>query len=187
MLHSRILSVLIITVMAQSVHGSYRYIGCYQQVFYDSYFESSYMEPTLCFRLCETPIIYIQRSICRCSWSGLMHYSRQRDSYCSIPCPKSGNRDVETKNSCGGSETYSAYAEDHFYSKHAHLLDYRIQFRSCEFWNVSGYYNTFPVKIDESSEKLALNKLERCAAACLDRNKTTQSIGRVKYAKFSHL
>jgi hypothetical protein len=178
MLHSIVLHTLITILIAPSVCGSYRYVGCYQQAFDESYFESSYMEPVLCFRLCETPIIYIQRSICRCSWSGLMDYRRQRDTYCPTPCPKSGYRQVKTNNSCGGEETYSAYAENHFYTKHAHLFAYRIRFRSCEYWNISGYYDTLQVKIDESFGKLALNKLERCAAACLDQNKTTRSIGK---------
>ncbi|CAF4155070.1 unnamed protein product, partial [Adineta steineri] len=158
-----------------SVYGSYHYIGCYQEAFYDSYFESSYMEPTLCFSLCETPIIYIQSSICRCSWSGLMDYSRRGDKHCSIRCPKPGYRKVITNNTCGGSESYSAYAENQFYTKHAHLLDYRIQLRSCEFWNSSTDVNIFQVKID-ISEKLALNTLERCAAACIDQNMTTKAI-----------
>ncbi|CAF1252225.1 unnamed protein product [Rotaria sordida] len=134
------------------------------------------MEPTLCFRLCDTPIIYIQRSICRCSWGGLMDYSRRRNTYCSTSCPKPGYRKVTTNISCGGSEYYSAYAENQFYTKHAHLFDYRIQFKSCEFRNSSSDFDILQVKIDELSEKLALNKLERCAAACLDQNKTTQSI-----------
>ncbi|CAF3918278.1 unnamed protein product [Rotaria sp. Silwood1] len=134
------------------------------------------MEPTLCFRLCETPIIYIQDKICRCSGGGLMDHSRQRDIYCTIPCPAPGNRQVKTTNTCGAKETYSAYAEHQFYTRHAHLFEYRIQFTSCQFWNTSGYYDILQVKIDESFVKSSLTKLERCAAACFDQNATTKSI-----------
>ncbi|CAF1051081.1 unnamed protein product [Rotaria sp. Silwood1] len=134
------------------------------------------MEPTLCFHLCETPIIYIQGSICRCSGGGLMDHSRQRDNFCTTLCPAPGNRQIKTTNTCGGQETYSAYAEYQFYIRHAHLFDYRIQFTSCQFWNTSGYYDTLQVKIHESSVKSSLTKLERCAGACFDRNATTKSI-----------
>ncbi|CAM4757047.1 unnamed protein product [Rotaria magnacalcarata] len=100
------------------------------------------MESSLCFHLCEAPIIYIQQTVCRCSGGGLMHRNRQRDSFCSIPCRKSGDRLMNTIARCGGTETYSAYAEDQFYTRHAHLFEYRIQFSSCELWNNSGYYDT---------------------------------------------
>ncbi|CAF3849238.1 unnamed protein product, partial [Rotaria sp. Silwood1] len=164
--------------MVHPVYSSYRYVGCYTQVFYDSYFISSYMEPKLCFSLCQTPIIYIQHRICRCSGSGLMDYNRQRDKFCNIQCPKPGNRQDKTTNTCGGIKTYSVYVEEQFYTRHAYLLNYQIQFASCELWNSSNYYNTFQVQIDGSSVRSSLNKLERCAAACLDQNATTKSIGR---------
>ncbi|CAF3728420.1 unnamed protein product [Rotaria sp. Silwood1] len=135
------------------------------------------MEPTLCFRLCQTPIIYIKDNICRCSGGGLMNYNRKSDKHCSIPCIKLGNRHVRTTNTCGGSDTYSAYAENQFYVRYAHLFDYRIQYASCQLWNASEYYDTLKVEIDESSVKPSLNKLERCAAACFDQNATTTSIG----------
>ncbi|UJR19928.1 hypothetical protein I4U23_023060 [Adineta vaga] len=176
MLYSRVLFYLLIIVIAQSVHGSYHYIGCYQQVFYDSYFESSYMEPKLCFLLCETPIIFIQGSICRCSWSGLMDHNQGKNSECSIRCPMAGYSKVKSNNLCGGSDAYSAYAENPFFTKHLHLLNYKIEFRACKFRNVSADSDIIQVKIDETSSKLGLNKLERCAAACLDRNTTTESI-----------
>ncbi|CAF3685928.1 unnamed protein product, partial [Rotaria sp. Silwood1] len=134
------------------------------------------MEPTLCFSLCQTPIIYIQASICRCSGGGLMDYNRGSDRYCSIPCPKPGNRQVQTINTCGGSEGYSAYVEEHFYTKHAYLFKYQIHFASCQLWKSSGYYDTFQVQIDGSSDKTSLNKMEQCAAACFDQNTTTKSI-----------
>ncbi|CAM4914645.1 unnamed protein product [Rotaria socialis] len=163
-------------VRAHAVSGSYRYVGCYQHVFYDSAFTSSYMEPTLCFRLCETPMIYLQNNLCRCAGSGLMDYNRQRDSSCSIPCKAVVDGHVKT-NMCGGRDAYSVYAEEQFYTRHAHLLKYQIKFASCQFWNTSGYYDTVQVEIDESSTNSSLSKLERCAAACLDRNTTTKSIG----------
>ncbi|CAF2666066.1 unnamed protein product [Rotaria sp. Silwood2] len=163
--------------MAHSVYGSYHYVGCYTQVFYSSYFISSYMEPTLCFLLCETPIIYIQDKICRCSGSSLMDHNRQRNEHCTIRCRKPGDHQARTASACGGRETYSAYAEAKFYTQHAHLFNYRIEFTSCELWNTSGYYDTLQVKIDKSSVKSPLNKLEQCAAACLDQNATTKSIG----------
>ncbi|CAF1616538.1 unnamed protein product [Rotaria magnacalcarata] len=134
------------------------------------------MEPILCFRLCETPIIYIQGATCRCSGSGLMDYNRQRDKYCSVECPKPGDPRVKTAHTCGGSGVYSVYADDQFYTRHAHLLDYRIKYESCQFWNRSDYYDTFSVKIDASSVKFSLNRLESCAALCLDQNTTTLSI-----------
>ncbi|CAF1003222.1 unnamed protein product [Rotaria sordida] len=163
--------------ITNTAYSSYYYVGCYTQIFYDTYFTSSYMEPTLCFRLCETSIIYIQDKICRCSGGGLMDHSRQRDIFCTIPCPTPGNRQVKaTNNTCGGKETYSAYAEYQFYTRHAHLFEYRIKFTSCQFWNTSGYYDTLLVKIDESSVKSSLTKLDRCAGACLDQKVTTKSI-----------
>ncbi|CAF2059180.1 unnamed protein product [Rotaria magnacalcarata] len=177
MFYSRLLSLLMIISTPDVVSGAYRYVGCYQQVFYDSYFTSSYMEPNLCFRLCETPLIFIQDTVCRCSGSGLMHYDRHRDRYCSTPCRQPGNPQVKTTEKCGGTEMYSLYAEENFYTRHAHLLDYRIQYSSCQFWNRSDYYDTFKVNIDGSSTKSPLNRLETCAAACLDQNSTTTSIG----------
>jgi hypothetical protein len=115
------------------------------------------MEPKLCFLLCQTPIIYIKKEICRCSGGGLMTHNREK---------------------CENQETYSAYAEDKFYTEHAHLFNYQIQFTSCELWNTSGFYDTLQVKIDKSSVKSPLNQLEQCAATCLDRNATTKSIGK---------
>ncbi|CAF3426307.1 unnamed protein product [Rotaria socialis] len=135
------------------------------------------MEPNLCFRLCETPIIFIQDTVCRCSGSGLMHYDRHADRYCSTLCRQPGNPQVKTTEKCGGTEMYSLYAEENFYARHAHLLEYRIQYSSCQFWNRSDYYDTSKVNIDGLSTKSPLNRLETCAAACLDRNSTTTSIG----------
>ncbi|CAF5132550.1 unnamed protein product, partial [Rotaria sp. Silwood1] len=134
------------------------------------------MEPTLCFLLCETPIIYIQGSICRCSGGGLMDHNRQSDRHCNKPCIKPGDRTVRIVNTCGGAQTYSAYAEEKFYTQHAHLFNFRIQFTSCELWNTSDYNDTVEVKIDKASVKTPLNRLERCAATCLDQNTTTKSI-----------
>ncbi|CAM4762601.1 unnamed protein product [Rotaria magnacalcarata] len=134
------------------------------------------MEPTLCFRLCETPMIYLQKTLCRCAGSGLMDYNRQRDSSCSIPC-KAVVGGQGKPSMCGGKEAYAVYAEEQFYTRHAHLLNYQIKFASCQFWNTSDYYDTVQVQIDESSTNSSLNKLERCAAACLDRNATTKSVG----------
>ncbi|UJR19627.1 hypothetical protein I4U23_022761 [Adineta vaga] len=156
MVYSRILSTLLIIILAVAAHGSYNYVGCYMRVSYNDYFETS---------------------ICRCSRSGLMDQSRQQNSDCSISCPKLGHSELKTNISCGGSGTYSAYAESKLYAKHFHLFDYKIQFRLCEFWDSSAGSGVFQVKIDGFSEKLALNKLERCAAACFDQTKTVQSIG----------
>lgn len=153
----RTISLFIIITMIHSVYGSYRYAGCYKNVFYNSYFRSSGMEPKLCFLLCETPIIYIQDKICRCSGVGLTGQSQAN---------------------CGGQETYLAYAEENFYTKHEDLFNYQIQFTSCELWNTSGLYDTLQVKIDKSFVKSPLNQLEQCAATCLDRNATTKSIGK---------
>ena len=161
------------------IYGSYRYAGCYAQVFHDSFFTSSYMEPTLCFRLCNTPIIYLQKTICRCSGGGLMAHNRQNDKICAIPCTKPADRQFKTANTCGGLRTYSAYVEDQFYTRHGHLFSYQIQFLSCELWPISNVYDTFQVKFDDPSVKSSLTKMERCAAACLDQNLTTKSIGRV--------
>ncbi|CAF1411640.1 unnamed protein product [Rotaria sordida] len=134
------------------------------------------MEPTLCFLLCDTPIIYIQGSICRCSGGGLMVHNQQIDELCSIPCRKPGDRRTITVQTCGGAQTYSVYAEEKFYTHHAHLFNFRIQFKSCELWNTSHNYDALQIKINKSSVKSPLNKLERCAAACLDQNTTTKSI-----------
>ncbi len=178
MFDSRMISLFIIITMVHSVYGSYHYVGCYRNVVYNSYFISSYMEPTLCFLLCETPIIYIKDEICRCSGVGLMDHNREKHGKCTIKCRKPGNRDVTTADTCGGQETYSAYAEEKFYTEHAHLFNYRIQFISCELWNRSDFYDTLQVKIDKSSVKSPLNQLEQCAATCLDQNATTKSIGK---------
>ncbi|CAF4292264.1 unnamed protein product, partial [Rotaria sordida] len=105
-----------------------------------------------------------------------MDHNRQQDELCTISCRKPGNTQVKTVNTCGGRETYSVYAEEKFYIQHAHLFNFRIQFTSCELWNKTGYYNVLQVKIEKSSIKTPLNKLERCAAACLDQNTTTKSI-----------
>ena len=183
MFTSRLLSFFIIFSIAHTVDGSYRYVGCYQHAFYDSLFISSYMEPTLCFRLCETPMIYLQGKICRCAGSGLMDSNRQRNSFCSVPCGSVVNG--QNKNdTCGNVEFHSVYAEEQFYTRHAHLLKYQIQFASCQLWKTSGYYDTVQVQIDESTAKSSLSKLERCAAACLDRNTTTKSIGMREGFKF---
>jgi hypothetical protein len=77
--------------MVYLVYGSYKSVGCYTHVFYNSYFESPSMEPELCFLLCVTPIICIQGKVCRCSGSGLM---------------------ANNKAKCGGKETYLAYVEN---------------------------------------------------------------------------
>ncbi|CAF3471105.1 unnamed protein product [Rotaria socialis] len=167
---------MVIISTAHTAYGAYRYMGCYQQVLYDSYFTSSYMEPNLCFRLCETPIVFIQGTMCRCSGSGIMHYDRHEDRDCPIQCRKPGDYRVKTDAKCGGAQTYSAYAEEDFYTRHAYLLEYRIQYESCQFWNRSDYYDTFQVKTDGLSTKSPLTRLERCAATCLDRNSTTISI-----------
>jgi hypothetical protein len=66
-----ILFFIMIISINHSINGSYYYAGCYTQVFHDSFFTSSFMEPTLCFRLCDTPIVYLQATICRCSGGGL--------------------------------------------------------------------------------------------------------------------
>jgi hypothetical protein len=136
------------------------------------------MEPTLCFRLCDTPIIYLQQSICRCAGGGLMHYNRQNDALCTILCTKPVDRSVQTQNTCGGSLTYSAYVHEHFYSQHGHLFDYQIYFSSCELWKNTDVYDTNEVQLDDLSTHSSLNRLEKCAATCLDQNATTKSIGR---------
>ncbi len=157
MFESKIVCLFIIIPMLDLVYGSYRSIGCYRHVFYNSYFISSSMEPNLCFLLCETPIIYIKNKICRCSSGGLTANNREK---------------------CENEETYSAYVADKFYAEHAHLFHYQIQFTSCQLWNTSGFYDTLQVKIDKSSVKSPLNQLEQCAATCLDQNATTNSIGK---------
>jgi len=143
------------------------------------------MEPTLCFRLCDTPIIYLQKTVCRCSGGGLMHHSRQHDKYCLIPCTKPADREVQTANTCGGSRTYSVYIEERFYTRHSHLLHYQIHFSSCELWKDSQAYNGFSIKFDESTMNSSLTKLEKCASACLDQDTTTKSIGKT-YSKFKN-
>lgn len=162
----------------QPIEGSYHYAGCFTQVFYESLFTSSLMEPTLCFRLCNTPIIYLQKTICRCSGGGLMHHNKQKDASCTIQCSKPADRQVNTANTCGGSRTYSAYVEEDFYIRHGHLFNYQINFLACEQWKTEGIYNTVQVNTEDTSTKLALNRMERCAAECLDNNVTTKSIGK---------
>jgi hypothetical protein len=85
---------------------------------------------------------------------------------------------VDTKNTCGGSLTYSAYVQEKFYSVHGHLFDYKILFSSCELWKTPDIYETYEAKFDNIVTKSSLNKLEKCAAACLDQNATTKSIGK---------
>jgi hypothetical protein len=170
---------LIIISTSQSISGSYHYGGCYSQVFYDSFFTSSFMEPTLCFRLCDTPIIYLQKTVCRCSGGGLMHHNRQHDNYCLIPCSKAADRQVKTANTCGGSRTYSVYVEEQFYIRHGHLFHYQIQFSSCELWIDLKFYRTLSVKLDEKMIKSSLNKLEQFAATCLDKDTRTKAIGKI--------
>lgn len=170
---------LFIISINHSIDGSYQYVGCYTQVFYESFFSSSFMEPTLCFRLCDTPIIYLQKTICRCSGGGLMHHNKQSNKYCSLPCTKPADRQVNTANTCGGQRTYSAYVEENFYIRHGHLFNYQINFFACELWRTSDVYETTTVNIDSMMSTSSLNKLERCAAACLDNTTTTKSIGKM--------
>ncbi|CAF1131269.1 unnamed protein product [Rotaria sordida] len=134
------------------------------------------MEPTLCFRLCDTPIIYLQSTVCRCSGGGLMHYKRQIDELCKLPCTKPVDRSIKSSNTCGGSLTYSAYVQDKFFIKHGHLFDYQIHFSSCELWTNPDVYDTSEIQLSNIIERSSLNKLEQCAAACLDQNATTKSI-----------
>ena len=173
--------VLLSFVINHSVHGSYQYAGCFTQVFYDSLFTSSYMEPALCFRLCDTPIIYLQKTICRCAGGGLMHHGREEDKFCNIPCAKPVNGGGETSNTCGGHRTYSAYAENEFYIRHGNLFTYQINFLACELWSMLSVYQTNTIDLNSLSIKSSsLNKMERCAAGCLDQNSTTKSIGILK-------
>ena len=178
MLDSKMISLLILISMAYLVSGSYRYVGCYRRIFYNNYHFSSYMEPTLCFLLCKTPIIYISGQICRCSGIGPTDHYRQEDRLCTMSCRKPGTNDINTVLTCGGEGTYSAYAEENFYTKHALLFNYQIVFTSCELWNTSNYYDILQVNIDKSSAKSPLNILERCATVCLDQNPAIKSIGR---------
>ncbi|CAF3982275.1 unnamed protein product [Rotaria sordida] len=134
------------------------------------------MEPTLCFILCETPVIYLQGTICRCSSVGLTDHNRLTDDHCTIPCIKPGNHRIKTINTCGGRKKYSAYAEENYYIQYADLLNFRIQLKSCELWNTSDYYDTVQVKINESSFQTKLTTLERCAFVCLKHNARTKSI-----------
>jgi hypothetical protein len=150
MFHLLIYILIIFSINQSSIYCSYHYVGCYTQVFHDSYFTSSFMEPTLCFRLCDTPIIYLQKTICRCSGGGLMHYNRQSDGLCSIQCTKPVDRSVNSTNTCGGPWTYSAYAHDKFYTVHGHLFDYKIQFVACELWKSSDVYETSEAYFDET-------------------------------------
>lgn len=161
-----------------SVHCSYHYVGCYTQVFHDSYFTSSLMEPTLCFHLCDTPVIYIQGTVCRCSGGGLMHYNRKHNKLCNIPCTKPVDRSISTTNTCGGTSTYSAYVQENYYTTHGHLFDYQIHFSSCELWKSDDVYDTTRANASVEIGNSSLNRLERCAAACLDQNATTKYIGR---------
>ncbi len=169
--------ILIIFSINQSIYCSYYYAGCFTQVFHDSYFTSSFMEPTLCFRLCDTPIIYLQKTVCRCSGGGLMHHNRQSITQCTIPCAKPVDRSVTSQNTCGGLSTYSAYVQQKFYSQHGHLFAYQIEFASCELWKNADVYETYLAKLNGINVRSSLNNLERCAAACLDQNATTKSIG----------
>jgi hypothetical protein len=180
-----LLGLVVILTLHAPVHGSYHYVGCYSQVFFDSYYSSSFMEPTLCFRLCDTPVIYLQKTVCRCSGAGLMHWARQNNSQCNIPCAKPVDRAVDAGNTCGSTTFYSAYAQAHFYSRHGHLFDYRISFRSCELWNTPDAYQTSVAKFDNEITHSSLNRLEKCAAACLDQNSTTKSIGKVERVLFT--
>ena len=173
-----LISLSIIFLLNRPIHCSYQYAGCYTQVFHDSYFTSSFMEPTLCFRLCGTPVIYLQRTICRCSGGGLLHYNRQNNTYCNIPCTKPVDRSAETANTCGGALTYSAYVLNEFYISHGHLFDYQIQFASCELWQESDIYQTYEIRMSDIKIRSSLNRLEKCAAGCLDHNATAKSIGR---------
>ncbi|CAF0886021.1 unnamed protein product [Adineta ricciae] len=173
---SQNLFLLIIFSTYPAIHASYHYVGCYTQVFYDSFFHSSYMEPLLCFRLCDTPIVYLQKTICRCSGGGFMHYNRQNDDRCLIPCPKTIDSKHLSNNTCGGLRTYSVYSEQGFYSRHGHLFNYQIKFSSCESWAKQGIYDTIVINLNEQPIISSLNKLEQCAAVCLDRNITTKSI-----------
>ncbi|CAF4228211.1 unnamed protein product, partial [Rotaria sordida] len=134
------------------------------------------MEPTLCFILCETPVIYLQGTICRCSSVGLTDHNRVSDNLCKTSCEISNNDQVVTTNTCGGKETYSVYAEENYYIQQADLFNFQIQLKSCELWNTSDYYDTVQVKINESSFQTQLTKLERCANTCLNQNVTTESI-----------
>jgi hypothetical protein len=170
--------IILLFAINHSIYCSYRYVGCYTQIFHDSYFTSSFMEPTLCFRLCDTPIVYLQKTICRCSGGGLTHYNRQNDDLCKIPCTKPVDRSINSANTCGGVSTYSAYVQEKFYSHHGHLFDYRIQFSTCELWKNRDIYEIYDVQYDNIIGRSSLNRLEQCAAACLDQNATTKSIGK---------
>ncbi|CAF2818827.1 unnamed protein product [Rotaria sp. Silwood2] len=172
-----LINLLIIFSINYSIHCSYHYVGCYTQIFHDSYFTSSFMEPTLCFRLCDTPVIYLQSSVCRCSGGGLMHYKRQNDELCKTSCTKPVDRAIKTVNTCGGALTYSAYVQNKYFIQHGHLFDYQIHFASCESWLNSDVYEKSEVQLNNNIGRSSLNKLEKCAAACLDTNATTKSIG----------
>lgn len=169
--------ILLLLAINPAIDCTYHYVGCYTQVFHDSFFTSSFMEPTLCFRLCDTPIIYLQKTVCRCSGGGLMHYNRQSDKLCQQPCTKPVDRDVKSANTCGGQSTYSVYVQEKFFTLHGHLFQYRIEFASCELWKTTALYETYEVQFDTVITRSSLNRLERCAAACLDQNATTKSIG----------
>ena len=147
------------------------------------------MEPTLCFRMCDTPIIYLQKTVCRCSGAGLLHSGRQSDSVCVIPCAKPVERKEKRVNTCGGSLTYSAYIQDNFYETHGHLFDYQIQYRSCEARANDSNHEAIIVPTNKNLARSSLNRLERCAASCLDQNSTVRLIGEflsfvVKSTKF---
>ena len=110
-----------------------------------------------------------------------MHHNRKPDRDCLFPCSKAANRQVNTSNTCGGQQTYSAYVEKDFYIRHGHLFHYQIEFFACELWKSNDVYETFQVTIDLPS---SLNKLERCAAACLDNNTNIKSIGKKEHRSF---
>ena len=177
---SRTFTVLLLMMifMEQPTDSSYIYAGCYTHAFHDTFFTSSFMEPTLCFRLCETPIMYLQGTVCRCSGAGVMHAGRQNDSLCNIPCTKPVDRGVNTANTCGGTLAYSVYVKEHFYSLYGHLINYQINFASCELWNDSTVVEAYSVRYDKIVNHSSLNRLERCAAACLDQDSSTISIGK---------
>lgn len=166
---------LALSLIEQPVECSYKYFGCYSRVFLNDYYWSSYMEPTLCFRLCDTPLIYIRKQVCRCSGPGLTHTSRRDHNDCQISCPSPVDRSVTGRHTCGGESAYSVYVQNDFYIRHGHLFQYDIKFTSCELWKSP---LTDVVKVEYNlTIRSSLNRLERCAAVCLDQNATTISVG----------
>ena len=114
-----------------------------------------------------------------------MDKSRLIDKMCSWPCTKPVDRAVNTFNTCGGPSAYSVYVQEKFYSLHGHLFNYRIDFSTCELWKSSDVYDTQAIRLTGITVRSSLNKLEQCAAACLDNNATTRSIGMI-YFKLSY-